>query len=77
MIVRRRRRRNVASVPPHDPDKPGRAARALPSPVLFEVVFPGLDAAIGEENHEADEAVEDGVDKQATGCAHNDRLALE
>lgn len=69
VLIIPRRRRNAASVSPHGPDKPGRAARALPSPVLFEVVFPGLDTVVGEENHEADEGVEDGVDKQATSCA--------
>lgn len=68
MIIPRRRRNAASSVSPHGPDKPGWAAGALPSPVFLEVVFPGLDAVIGEEDHEADEGVEDGVDKQATNC---------
>lgn len=46
-------------------NEPGGATGSLPGPVLLEVVFAGLELAAGEENDDGDEAVEDGVDKDA------------
>lgn len=48
------------------PDVPWRAAGGLPGPVLLEVVLFGLEAAVGEDDKEADEAVEDSVDEDAS-----------
>ena len=49
----------------HGADEPRCATRALPGPVLFEVVLAGLDVASRDEDNEADETVEDGVNKNA------------
>lgn len=57
--------RSMDIVLPHGPDEPRGAAGTLPGPVLLEVVFAGLDAVVGEEDDEADEPVECGVDKEA------------
>lgn len=49
----------------HGADEPRCATRALPGPVLFEVVLAGLDVASRDEDNKADETVEDGVNKNA------------
>lgn len=59
----------MAAVPSHGPDEPRCAAGSSPGPVLFEVIFAGLDAVVGEEDDEGDERVEGGVDKEASFSA--------
>lgn len=46
-------------------DEPRRLAAALPGPVLFEIILARLDMAAGEEDDDADETVEYGVDEDA------------
>lgn len=51
---------------PHCPDEPWRATSALPSPVFLELVLVRLDAAAAQADDEPDEAIEDGVNEEAT-----------
>ena len=49
----------------HGADEPRCATRALPGPVFLQVVLAGLDVAARDEDNEADETIEDGVNKDA------------
>lgn len=55
---------------PDCPDEPGRPAGALPGPVFLELVLMRLDAAAAQANDEANEAIEDGVNKEAAAIVH-------
>ena len=48
-------------------DEPGRAAAALPGPVLLEVVLARLDTTAADEDDQADETVQDCVYEEAAG----------
>ena len=50
----------------HGADEPRCATRALPGPVFLQVVLAGLDVAAGDKDDDADETVEDRVNKNAT-----------
>jgi hypothetical protein len=50
----------------HGADKPRRPTRALPGPILLEIVFSGLKIAAGHEHRQANQTVQHGVDKDAT-----------
>lgn len=47
-------------------DKPGRAARAPPGPVLFEIILTRLDIAARNKHNEADKAVQNGINENTT-----------
>jgi len=50
----------------HGADEPRCATRTLPGPVFLEVVLAGLDVAARDKDNEANETIEDGVNKNAT-----------
>lgn len=50
----------------HGADEPRCSTRALPGPVFLEVVLAGLDVAARDKDNEANETIEDGVNKNAT-----------
>jgi amino acid transporter len=50
----------------HGADEPRCATRTLPGPVFLEVVLAGLDVAARDKDNEADETVENSVNKNAT-----------
>lgn len=57
----------IANTAANGADEPGGAAGSLPGPVLLEVILAGLELATREKDDDGDEAIEDGVDKDAAG----------
>lgn len=55
-----------ATAAAHGADEPGWSAGPLPSPVFLEVVFPRLKVAAGKKDREADQAIQHGVDEDAS-----------
>lgn len=56
----------AAAVADHT-NEPRGPAGSLPSPVLFEVILAGLNAATRYKDDDADKRVEDGIDEDTTG----------